>query len=93
MRLSARIIWRGLESSPHFIGCAQLAAFRYFDSCCSKVSEDSEVSLQIFFGLGSGSIESGGRTSPGVARRLEQGWTSRSREARLLAFVHLNVVL
>ena len=45
------------------------------------------------FELGSGSIESGGRTSPGVARRLEQGWTSRSREARLLAFVHLNVVL
>ena len=37
--------------------------------------------------------KSGGRMSPGVTRRVEQGWTSRSREARLLAFVHLNVVL
>jgi len=93
MRLSARIIWRGLESSPLFIGCAQLAAFRYCDSCCSKVLKDSEGCLQKFFELGSGSIESGGKRPPGVTRRVEQGWTSRSREARLLAIVHLNVVL
>lgn len=31
--------------------------------------------------------------SPGMTGRVEQGWTSRSREARLLAFVRLNVVL
>jgi hypothetical protein len=27
MRLSAQFVCGGLESSPHFIGCAQLAAF------------------------------------------------------------------